>query len=141
MSLIPLFHWMAFPLRFEILVKMTRNVAETPRAHQKCQERSRNVSETSCSPPRFVNFDPAQNLRSDIAVDSKRNGSVVTSQRDLHERSRIATASWASKHKRRRIVTKAPMYSSTMQLRFRCALRDVVTFCTFLLRPRRFRGD
>ena len=33
-----------------------------------------------------MNFDPAQNLRSDIAVDSKRNGSIVTSQRDLHER-------------------------------------------------------
>ena len=30
--LIPPFHWTAFPLRFEILVKMTRNAAETPRA-------------------------------------------------------------------------------------------------------------
>ena len=46
-SLIPPFHWTAFPLRFEILVKMTRNMAETPRAQQKRHERSRNVSETS----------------------------------------------------------------------------------------------
>ena len=33
------------------------------------------------------------------------------------------------------------MYLSTLQLRFRYALRDLATFCTFLLRPRRFRGD
>ena len=31
-SIIPPFHWTAFPLRFEFLVKMTRNAAETPRA-------------------------------------------------------------------------------------------------------------
>ena len=46
-GVIPPFHWTAFPLRFEILVKTTRNVAETPRAQQKRHERSRNVSETS----------------------------------------------------------------------------------------------
>ena len=78
--LIPPFHWTAFPLRFEILVKMTRNAAETPRAQQKRQEHSRNVSETSLSPPCYVICEQGQNLRSDIAVNSKRNGSVVTSQ-------------------------------------------------------------
>ena len=46
-SLIPPFHWTAFLLRFEILIKMLRNAAETPKAQQKRQERSRNVSETS----------------------------------------------------------------------------------------------
>ena len=63
-----------------------KSAAETPRAQQK---RIGNFMIADS----LRKFDPAQNLRSDIAVDSKRNGSVVTSQRDLHERSRIATAS------------------------------------------------
>ena len=64
----------AIPLRFEIMFGQI--LAETARAQQKRSRSAYVVVEAY----RNLLFSPAQNLRSDIAMDSKRNGSVVTSQ-------------------------------------------------------------
>ena len=59
---------------------------------------SKSMSEVSWSPHHIACFDLAQNLRSGIAVHSKRSESIVTAQHEIHERSSFKAAARAKQH-------------------------------------------